>query len=112
MGFAVLIIFGILLWLGIWLVKKFKIDTPSISTPVLVTPEEIKNEYQEKINKLAAELANPNITKIEAEKKMNDFFFGVRVPDERRDKHLQTTITFKSNSKLTVADWRELLKQL
>lgn len=115
MGFGVLLLFALLLWLGIFLAQKFNINerATQIVQPVqLTTPQQITDDYLKKINELDTALADPKITRDIAEQKMNDFFFSVRVPDTFRDQHLATVIKFKSNPKLTIANWREFIINL
>lgn len=115
MGFAVIAVFGLLLWLGIFLAQKFNINeraTQIIQPVQLTTPQQITDDYLKKLDELDAALADPKIIRAMAEQKMNDFFFSVRVPDTFRDQHLATVIKFKSNSTLTIANWRELIINL
>lgn len=111
MGFAVIVAFILLLWFGVSLSRK--VDTSSILVqPSVLTPQQITDNYLKELNNLEAALADPNITRVAAEKKMNDFFFSVHVPDTVRDVHLATVIKFKSDSKLTIANWHELIINL
>lgn len=113
LGAGIILVFAGLLWGGILLARKFNVPAPALVEPSpSVSPRQITDNYLKELDDLDAALADPAVTRPAAEKKMNDFFFSARVPDSFRDMHLATVIKFKSDAKLTIANWRGLVINL
>ena len=80
------------------------------------TPAEIISSYQSELNALLTTLESTEVVS-DAQEKINNFFFSVRVPDAARTAHLKAALEFqntnpKKSDEEKITAWKEIIKKL